>query len=224
MAGIVLLALGASQPVAAEAPARVLVRVAGDVGVRRDADGPIARVDGATMFPDDAYADTADDSAALLFLHDASIVALGERTAVQAGPYGARSAAYPAEELVVLDRGIVRLDDLASRIGASVEDSVATPNASITLSDALVIVRSDEQGTTVACLRCRSGSVHVMLPASDVGHPAGPLTDRQMLTIHDHVAAISPTTPSDLATFERDGVSTKTSSGVDGTVPGALPR
>lgn len=138
--------------------AKQLQRVRGTVGYQSHADGSdFTAVPGAFDLPDNLFAVTRAQSAAVLGLPDSSLISLGENTIAFVGPF--HDGGSPRMSLA-LDDGALRFDVRAAPDGTAAYQ-IVTNNSLTEVRQGAGLVAAVEGVTMVGCLTCASGDVTV---------------------------------------------------------------
>jgi hypothetical protein len=217
-ATVALFALVAAMlpPPSRAADAKLLQRVKGAVGYQSARSAPIASIVGRIQLPDDYFAITRAQSAALLTLPDSSLVGLGENTDVQVGAFN-QTAAGPGSTVTV-SGGTLRFD-IRRPQGGTANYRFLTPTSQIAVRGTIGLLSVLDGNTSVACLACAPDSVTVT-----VGAQTYPVLTGQMLTVSaSGVVAEVPLTGTALGAFSVAGVSTSVAAGPVAATAGVVP-
>lgn len=190
-----------------------LQRLKGTVGYQLGDAGQFTTVAGKYVMPDDAFAVTQNQSAALLQLPDSSIVALGQDTKVQVGAFN-ETAAGPGSTITVAG-GTLRFD-IKRPQGRTANYRFVTPTSTVGVRGTIGLLAFAGGQTTVACLACAADSVTI-----SVGGQTFALATGQVLTVTATGAVTtSAVTSATLSGFSSAGVSTSASSGIGAATAG----
>lgn len=138
--------------------AKQLQRVRGTVGYQNHADGSdFTAVTGAYDLPDNLFAVTRAQSAAVLGMPDSSLISLGENTTAFVGPF--YEGGSPRLSLA-LDDGALRFDVRSASDGTG-SYQIVTNNSLTEVRAGIGLVAAVEGVTMVGCLSCASGDVTV---------------------------------------------------------------
>jgi hypothetical protein len=138
--------------------AKQLQRVRGTVGYQNHADGSdFTPVAGAFDLPDNLFAVTRAQSAAVLGLPDSSLISLGESTTAFVGPF--HDSGTPRMSLA-LDDGALRFDVRPAADGTGTYQ-IVTNNSLTEVRAGTGLIAAVEGVTMVGCLSCASGDVTV---------------------------------------------------------------
>ena len=135
-----------------------LQHLKGTVGYQLGDTGAFNGVSGKYLLPDDAFAVTQNQSAALLQLPDSSLVALGQDTRVQVGAFN-QTAAGPGATITV-NGGALRFD-IKRPAGGAANYRFVTPTSQVGVRGTIGLLAFAGGQTTVACLVCAADSVSV---------------------------------------------------------------
>lgn len=194
-------------PVARAAEDKVLQRVHGSIGYQTSDTAPFAAVVGRFLLPDDYFAVTRAQSAAVLTLPDSSIVGLGENTNIRVGAFN-ETAAGPGSTVTV-NGGTLRFDIRRPQGGAA-NYRFLTSTSQLAVRGTVGLLSFINGVTTVACIACAADSVSVT-----VGTQTYTLASGQLLTVSAAGSVVTvPLTSTALATFSAAGVTTTPSTGV----------
>lgn len=132
--------------------------VRGTIGYQTHADGSdFMAVSGAFDLPDNLFAVTRAQSAAVLALPDSSLISLGENTTAFVGPF--YDSGSPRLSLA-LDDGALRFDVRSAPVGAGTYQ-IVTNNSLTEVREGAGLIAAVEGVTLVGCLSCASGDVTV---------------------------------------------------------------
>jgi hypothetical protein len=185
-----------------------LDRVKGTIGVQTTADAPFHAVFGHELIPDDAFAVTQANSAALLALPDSSIVSLGQDTRVQVGAFNAATATAGPGATVVVVNGTLRFD-IKRPQGGTANYRFTTPTSQVAVRGTVGLMSFLNGQTTVACLSCAADSVSVTVGTNTVALATG-----QVLVVSSAgVVTTGALSSSVLSSFSGAQVSTVAASG-----------
>ena len=135
-----------------------LEHVRGTIGYESHADGSdFTEVAGTFDMPDNLFAVTRAQSAAVLGLPDSSLISLGENTTAFVGPF--YEGGTPRLSLA-LDEGALRFDVRSAPDGAGTYQ-IVTNNSLTEVREGVGLVAAVEGVTLVGCLACGSGDVTV---------------------------------------------------------------
>jgi hypothetical protein len=190
-----------------------LQRLKGTVGYQATTAGQFNEVAGKYVLPDDAFAVTQKQSAALLQLPDSSLVGLGQDTKVQVGAFN-QTATGPGSTITVAS-GTLRFD-IKRPTGGTANYRFITPTSTIGVRGTVGLLAFAGGQTTVACLACASDSVTI-----SVGGQSFALATGQAITVSATGAVTtSAVTSATLSGFSSAGVSTSASSGLSAATAG----
>ena len=183
-----------------------LDRVKGVVGFATAPDATLHQIFGRELIPDDDYAITRANSAALLALPDSSIVAIGANTRVRVGAFS-QTADGPGSTITV-EQGSLRFD-IRRPAGGAANYHFATTTSQIAVRGTVGLLSFLGGNTTVACLVCAADSVTVTVGTQTIALATG-----QLLTVSALGAVVTGTvTSTALAGFTGASVSTATATG-----------
>ena len=147
-----------------------LQHVRGTIGYQTHADGSdFTPVAGAYDLPDNLFAVTRAQSAAVLGLPDSSLISLGENTTAFVGPFYASGS--PRLSLA-LDDGALRFDVRSAPDGTG-SYQVVTNNSLTEIREGTGLVAAVDGVTLVGCLACASGDVTVTASNEQLRRRAG---------------------------------------------------
>src|SRR5579863_603654 len=169
------LAAALQASVGSAASNKELQRLKGTVGYQLGDTGQLNQVTAKYVLPDDAFAVTQNQSAALLQLPDSSLVALGQDTRVQVGAFN-QTAAGPGSTITV-NGGTLRFDIRRPQGGAA-NYRFITPTSTIGVRGTVGLLAFAGGQTTVACLACAADSVTIT-----VGGQSFALATGQAITV-----------------------------------------
>jgi hypothetical protein len=197
------LMLAAAQPADDD---KQLGRLKGVVGFATAPDAALHQVFGKELIPDDDYAITQGNSAAILALPDSSIVAIGENTRVRVGAFN-QTASGPGSTITV-ERGTLRFD-IHRPAGGTANYIFTTNTSQIAVRGTVGLLSVLAGNTTVACLVCAADSVTVTVGTQTIALATG-----QLLTVSALGAVVTGTvTTTALAGFSGASVSTAAATG-----------
>ncbi len=206
-------AVGLQSSVGNAASNKELQRLKGTVGYQLSDAGQFNQVGAKYVLPDDAFAVTQNQSAALLQLPDSSLVALGQDTKVQVGAFN-QTAAGPGSTITVAG-GTLRFD-IKRPQGKTANYRFITPTSTIGVRGTIGLLAFAGGQTTVACLACAADSVTIT-----VGGQSFALATGQVITVTATGAVTtSAVTSATLSGFSSSGVSTSASSGLSAATAG----
>jgi|HubBroStandDraft_1064217.scaffolds.fasta_scaffold29546_2 hypothetical protein len=156
---IAVVAFGRIVPVSAASGDKQLTRVKGSVGYKNTLADALHPVFSREDLPDDAYAVTGADAAALLTLRDSSQVEIGSTTTVQVGAFNAVGA---GQNQITLAQGALHFKVLHPQGGQS-NYTFTTPTSQIAVRGTEGLVAVGSQGTQIACVACQPGDVVVQV-------------------------------------------------------------
>jgi len=189
-----------------------LGRVKGIIGYESDT-SKFSPIFGKILLPDDYYAVTQNNSAALVDLPDSSIVALGQDTRVRIGAFN-ETAAGPGSTIEV-ENGTLRFD-IRRPAGGAANYHFNTITTQIAVRGTIGLLSFVNGQTLVVCLVCQADSVSVQVGVRTFAVAAG-----QALAVSASGAvATSAVTNSMLSTFSSTQVSTATASGASAATSG----
>ncbi|HXP94786.1 MAG TPA: FecR family protein [Candidatus Binatia bacterium] len=210
--GLGLLA-GLQSSVGDAASNKELQRLKGTIGYQLGDAGQFNQVAAKYVLPDDAFAVTQKQSAALLQLPDSSLVGLGQDTKVQVGAFN-QTAAGPGSTITVAG-GTLRFD-IKRPQGGTANYRFNTPTSTIGVRGTVGLLAFAGGQTTVACLACAADSVTVT-----VGGQSFALATGQVITVTATGAVTTgAVTSATLSGFSSSGVSTSASSGLSAATAG----
>jgi len=183
-----------------------LGRLKGVVGFAAAADAPLHQIFGRELIPDDDYAITRGNSAAVLALPDSSLVAIGQNTRVRVGAFN-ETADGPGSTIAV-EQGTLRFD-IHRPEGGAANYHFTTTTSQIAVRGTVGLLSVLGGNTTVACLVCAADSVTVSVGAQTIALATG-----QLVTVSALGAVVTGTvTTTALAGFSGASVSTAAASG-----------
>ena len=134
-----------------------LEHVRGTTGYQTHADGSdFTPVTGSYDLPDNLFAVTRAQSAAVLGLPDSSLISLGENTTAFVGPFN--EAGSPRLSLA-LDEGALRFDVHSTAAGGGYQ--IVTNNSLTEVREGSGLIAAVDGVTMVGCLDCAAGNVLV---------------------------------------------------------------
>lgn len=197
----------------AAGPAKQLQRVRGTVGYSTAADGAdFKTVFGKLDLPDDDYAVTKAQSAAVIAMPDSSLISLGENTSVQVGAFDAASAS-PGSTIKV-NGGALRFD-IRRPEGGVANYRFTTPTSQVAVRGTVGLLAFANGITTVGCVVCAADSVAVT-----VGSQTLTLVTGQFLAISAAGAITTGALGGALGAFTGAGVPV---SGASGAAAAGVP-
>jgi hypothetical protein len=141
------------------AGSKQLQHVRGTIGYQVAAAGTdFKQVFGKLDLPDDAYAVTRAQSAAVLAMPDSSLISLGENTNVQVGAFNAATAAPGSA--ITLNGGALRFD-IRRPQGGVANYRFTTTTSAVGVRGTIGLLSFVNGVTTVGCLQCAADSVTV---------------------------------------------------------------
>lgn len=206
---LVILAVFFGLMIAAGQPAdddKQLGRLKGVVGFATAPDAPLHQVFGRELIPDDDYAITQRNSAAVLALPDSSLVGIGQNTRVKVGAFN-QTAAGPGATITV-EQGTLRFD-IHRPAGGAANYRFQTNTSQIAVRGTVGLLSVLGGNTTVACLVCAADSVTVTVGTQTIALATG-----QLLTVSALGTVVTGTvTSTALAGFSGASVSTAAATG-----------
>jgi hypothetical protein len=155
----VAIVIGALPHASGAANSKQLQRVRGTIGWQTASTGTdFKAVFGKFDLPDDDFAVTRAQSAAVLAMPDSSLVSLGENTTVQVGAFN-NAAAGPGSQ-ITLNNGALRFDIRRPQGGVANYRFVTTTSA-VGVRGTVGLLSFVNGVTTVGCLACAADSVTV---------------------------------------------------------------
>jgi hypothetical protein len=148
--------------------------------------------------PDDDYAVTRGQSAAVLALPDSSLVALGENTSVQVSAFDSASASPGAT--ITVNGGAMRFD-IKRPEGGAANYRFVTPTSQVAVRGTIGLISFANGITTVGCVACAADSVAVT-----VGTQTITLVTGQFLTVSALGAVTTGALSTVVGTFSTAGV------------------
>jgi hypothetical protein len=207
------LALLLQASIGSAASNKELERLKGTVGYQLTDAGQLTTVGGKFVIPDDAFAVTQNQSAALLQLPDSSLVALGQDTKVQVGAFNQTSTG-PGSTITVAN-GTLRFD-IKRPQGKTANYRFVTPTSTVGVRGTIGLLAFAGGQTTVACLACAADSVTISVGGQSIAVATG-----QVVTVTATGAVTtSAVTSATLSGFSSAGVSTSASSGISAATAG----
>lgn len=183
-----------------------LGRLKGIVGFATAPNAALHEVFGKELIPDDDYAITQANSAAVLALPDSSIVAIGQNTRVRVGAFN-QTADGPGSTITV-EQGTLRFD-IKRPAGGTANYHFATNTSQIAVRGTVGLLSVLAGNTTVACLACAADSVTVSVAGQTLALATG-----QMVTVSALGTIVTSTiTTTAMAGFSGASVSTAAASG-----------
>lgn len=157
ISGLVLAAL--PHPTVAADTSKQLQRVRGTIGYQTaDAGTDFKQIFGKIDLPDEDFAVTRANSAAVLAMPDSSLISLGENTDVQVGAFDGASASPGAT--ITLRGGSLRFD-IRRPAGGAANYHFTTPTSQIAVRGTVGLLALSNGVTTVGCVTCAADSVTV---------------------------------------------------------------
>ncbi|MGA2394906.1 MAG: FecR domain-containing protein [Candidatus Lustribacter sp.] len=176
-----------------------LQRVRGTIGYATDAQSTdFKAVFGKLLLPDDNYAVTRAQSAAVLAMPDSSLISLGENTNVQVGAFDSASAT-PGSTITV-NGGTLRFD-IRRPAGGAANYIFKTPTSQTAVRGTVGLLAFVNGVTTVGCVVCAADSVAVT-----VGTQTVTLITGQFLTVSALGAITTGALSGVIGTFTAAGV------------------
>jgi hypothetical protein len=191
----------------AAAGGKQLQRVRGTIGystVQTAAD--FTAVFGKFDLPDDDYAVTRAQSAAVLDMPDSSLVSLGENTTIQVGKFD--SAAAGPGSVITLNNGSLRFD-IRRPQGGQANYRFLTNTSTIGVRGTVGLLSVLNGVTTVGCLACAADSVTVTVGAQTFALATG-----QILTVSALGVVTTGALTTVVGTFSAAGVPVSAQAGV----------
>jgi hypothetical protein len=152
-----------------------LARVKGIVGYQDTATSAFKPIFGQLDLPDDAFAVTKQNAAAILRLSDSSEIDIGERTTVQVGQFNAVSTGN--QNTIALNNGALHFVIRHPQGGQS-NYKFVTATSQIAVRGTEGFLVAGPQGTQIVCVQCAAGDVTVQ-----VGQQTLTILSNQTLTI-----------------------------------------
>lgn len=197
------LMLAAAQPADDD---KQLGRLKGVVGFATAPDAPMHEVFGRELIPDDDYAITQGNSAAVLALPDSSIVGIGQNTRVRVGAFN-QTANGPGSTITV-EQGTLRFD-IHRPQGGVANYVFKTTTSQVAVRGTVGLLSVLGGNTTVACLVCAADSVSVTVGTQTIALATG-----QLITVSALGTVVTGTvTTTALAGFSGASVSTAAATG-----------
>ncbi|HEV8020452.1 MAG TPA: FecR domain-containing protein [Candidatus Lustribacter sp.] len=185
---------------------KLLGRLKGVVGFASAPGAQLHEVFGRELIPDDDYAITHENSAAILALPDSSIVAIGQNTRVRVGAFN-QTADGPGSTITV-EQGTLRFD-IKRPAGGTANYHFQTNTSQIAVRGTVGLLSVLAGNTTVACLVCAADSVTVSVAGQTLALATG-----QMITVSALGTIVTSTvTTTAMAGFSGASVSTAAASG-----------
>lgn len=185
---------------------KLLGRLKGVVGFATAPNAQLHEVFGRELIPDDDYAITHENSAAILALPDSSLVAIGQNTRVRVGAFN-QTADGPGSTITV-EQGTLRFD-IKRPAGGTANYRFATNTSQIAVRGTVGLLSVLAGNTTVACLACAADSVTVSVAGQTLALATG-----QMITVSALGTIVTSTiTTTAMAGFSGASVSTAAASG-----------
>ena len=190
-----------------------LQRVRGTVGYSTDKDAAdFKTVFGKLDLPDNDYAVTKAQSAAVLAMPDSSLISLGENTSVRVGAFDSASAS-PGSTITV-DGGALRFE-IKRPEGGVANYKFVTPTSQVAVRGTIGLLAFVNGVTTVGCVACAADSVAVT-----VGSQTLTLVTGQFLTVSALGAITTGALSGALGAFTGAGVPV---SGASGAAAAGIP-
>ena len=190
-----------------------LQRVRGTVGYSTDKDAAdFKTVFGKLDLPDNDYAVTKAQSAAVLAMPDSSLISLGENTSVRVGAFDSASAS-PGSTITV-DGGALRFE-IKRPEGGVANYKFVTPTSQVAVRGTVGLLAFVNGVTTVGCVACAADSVAVT-----VGSQTLTLVTGQFLTVSALGAITTGALSGALGAFTGAGVPV---SGASGAAAAGIP-
>lgn len=190
-----------------------LQRVRGTVGYSTDKDAAdFKTVFGKFDLPDNDYAVTKAQSAAVLAMPDSSLISLGENTSVQVGAFD--SAAASPGSTITVNGGALRFE-IKRPEGGVANYKFVTPTSQVAVRGTVGLLAFVNGITTVGCVACAADSVAVT-----VGSQTITLVTGQFLAISAAGAITTGALGSALGAFTGAGVPV---SGASGAAAAGVP-
>lgn len=146
-------------PTQAADPGKQLQRVRGTIGWATVADASdFKTVFGKFDLPDDDFAVTRQQSAAVLQLPDSSLVSLGQNTTVQVGAFN--NAANGPGATITVSGGTLRFD-IRRPEGGAANYKFVTPTSQVGVRGTVGLLAFTNGVTTVGCVVCAADSVTI---------------------------------------------------------------
>jgi hypothetical protein len=152
-----------------------LARVKGIVGYQTTASGDFRAIFGQLELPDDAFAVTKQNSAAVLRLADSSEIDIGATTMVQVGAFNAVSSGN--QNTIALNNGALHFV-IRHPVGGQSNYKFVTATSQIAVRGTEGFLVAGAQGTQLVCVQCAAGDV-----TAQVGERTLTVLTGQTLTI-----------------------------------------
>ena len=163
-------------PIAPAAGEKQLQRVSGTIGYQPTSDAASFKaVFGKFDLPDDDYAVTHGQSAAVLEMPDSSLISLGANTTVQVGAFDSASASPGST--ITINGGAMRFD-IRRPQGGVANYRFVTPTSQTAVRGTIGLISFVNGVTTVGCVVCAADSIAVTVGTQTVALVAG-----QFLTV-----------------------------------------